>query len=92
MIHHAEMIVGIRIPRPVDLERARGLAGVGVPEVGRDAAILSLELLDRIEGIGQPCDRRVQPAARDEQQRVTGAKLLVVNANGTFFVKGPPSS
>ena len=49
VIHHTEMVVGICIPRPVDLERAGGLAGIGVAQVRRDAAILSLELRDRVK-------------------------------------------
>ena len=67
MIHQAEMVVGIGIPRPVDLERAGGLAAVGVAQVRRDAAVLSLELLDRVEGVGEGGDRRVQSPAGDEQ-------------------------
>ena len=50
MIHQAEMVVGVGIPRPVDLERAGGLAAIGVAQVRRDAAVLALELLDRVEG------------------------------------------
>jgi hypothetical protein len=30
VIHHPELVVGVRIPRAVDLERAGGLAAVGV--------------------------------------------------------------
>ena len=43
MIHQAEMVVGVGIPRPIDLERAGGLAGIGVAQVGGDAAVLALE-------------------------------------------------
>ena len=50
MIHQAELVVGIGLPRPIDLDRAGGLAGGGVAQVRRDAAILSLELLDRVKG------------------------------------------
>jgi predicted NBD/HSP70 family sugar kinase len=49
VIHQAEMVVGVGIPGPVDLERAGGLAAVGVAQVRRDAAVLALELLDRVE-------------------------------------------
>jgi len=51
VIHETEMVIGICIPRPFDLERAGGLAAVGVAQVRRDAAVLSLELLDRVKGI-----------------------------------------
>ena len=50
VIHQAEVVVGVGVPRPVDLERAGGLAAVGVAQVRRDAAVLALELLDRVEG------------------------------------------
>ena len=88
MIHQAELVVRVGIPRPLDLERAGGLAPIGVAQVRRDAAILTLELLDRVERrtAGEEGNRRVQPAARDEQQREAGAGLLEVDANGTFFV------
>src|SRR5439155_7814092 len=89
-----EMVIGICIPRPFDLERAGGLAAVGVAQVRRDAAVLSLELLDRVEGIaaGQAGDRRVQPPAGDEQQREAGTGLLIVDANGASFVEGHGNS
>jgi hypothetical protein len=54
MIHHAEMVIGIGIPRPVDLERAGGLATVGVAQVRRDAAVLSLELPIASKGLVRP--------------------------------------
>ena len=88
VIHQTEMVVGIGIPRPVDLERAGGLPAVSVAQVRRDAAELSLELLDRVEGTGQAGDRRVQSPAGDEQQREAGTGLLITDANGAFFVEG----
>jgi hypothetical protein len=45
------MVIGICIPRPVDLERARGVAAIGVAQVRRDEALRSLELLDRVKGL-----------------------------------------
>jgi hypothetical protein len=42
VIHHAELIIGVRIPRPADLERPRGLPLIGVAQVGRDAAVFAL--------------------------------------------------
>src|SRR3984893_15024313 len=88
------MVIGICIPRPVDLERAGGLAVGGVAQVRRDAAVLSLELLDRVKGTaaGQAGDRRVQSPAGDEQQREAGTGLLIADANGAFFVEGHGSS
>ena len=52
VIHQAELVVGVGVPGPVDLERAGGLAAVGVAQVRRDAAVLALELLDRVERRG----------------------------------------
>jgi hypothetical protein len=48
MIEHRELVIGVGIPWPVDLERPGGLPGIGVAQVGRDAAVLALELTDRI--------------------------------------------
>ena len=47
VIHQPELVVGVGVPGPVDLERAGGLAAVGVAQVRRDAAVLALELLHR---------------------------------------------
>ena len=40
MIHQAELVIGVGIPGTVDLERAGGLAGIGVAQVESDAAVL----------------------------------------------------
>ena len=50
MIHQAKLIVGVEIPRPLDLERAGGLTSIGVAQVERNAAVLAAKLLHRIEG------------------------------------------
>src|SRR6266850_991204 len=59
---------GLAIPRPSDLYWAGGLAAGGVAQVCRDAAILSLELRDRIKGrvAGEERNGRVQPSARKQ--------------------------
>ena len=49
-----------------------------------------LNSVDRVErriGAGEAGDRRVQAAAGDQQQRKAGTGLLIVDANGAFFVK-----
>jgi hypothetical protein len=51
MIHQADMVVGIGVPRPVDLKRTGGLATLGVAQIGRDNAKLALELVERVEGV-----------------------------------------
>src|SRR5215831_18017466 len=87
------MVVGVCIPRPVDLERAGGLAVIGIAQVRRDAAVLSLELLDRVKGAAcQGGNRRVQSPTGNEQQREAGTGLLKVDANGAFFVEACGSS
>jgi len=94
MIHQAELVVGVGIPRPVDLDRAGGLAAGGVAEVRRDAAILSLELLNGVEGrvAGEEGYGRVQSPARKQHQRETGPGFLIIDANGAFFVELASSS
>src|SRR5215471_18922724 len=83
------MVVGIGFPRPVHLDRTGGLAAGGVAQVRRDAAILSLEFLDRVERrvAGEEANSRVQSAAREQHQRKAGTGLLIVDAHGSFFVK-----
>src|SRR5580693_3684493 len=89
MIHQAELVVGVGIPRPVDLYRAGGLAAGGVAEVRRDAAILSLELLNGVEGrvAGEEGYGRIQSPAGKQHQRETGPGFLVVDANGAVFIE-----
>ena len=53
MIHQADMIVGIGVPRPVGLERACGLASLGVAQIRRDDAVFVLELVERVERVGR---------------------------------------
>ena len=70
MIQKAELVVGIGLG-PVDLDRAGGLAAGGVANVRRDAPVLSLELLDRVERrvAGEEGNGRVQSSAGEQQQR-----------------------
>src|SRR5207249_4404685 len=67
---------------------------IGVAHIREDAAVFSLELFDRIKrsAAHQAGDRRVQSPAGDEQQREAGAGLLVLDANGAFFVERHSSS
>src|SRR5882672_12216025 len=82
------MVVGVGIPRSVDLEWPGGLATIGVAQVRENAAVLALELLDRIERAGeQPRHPRVQRSAGDEQQREAGTGFIITDANGTSFVE-----
>jgi len=50
------MVVGVCVPRPVDLERAGGVAATSVAQVRRDAAVLPLEVLIGLNG-----ELRVRP-------------------------------
>src|SRR5262245_63857273 len=82
------MVVGVGIPRPVDLEWAGGLATIGVTQIRENAAVLALELLDRIERAGdQTGHPRVQRSAGDEQQRKAGTGLVIADADGASFVE-----
>src|SRR5215469_308286 len=78
----------------MDLKGPGGVAAIGVAQVRRDAAIFSLELLDRVKGIAllEAGDRRVQSATGDEQQRETGTGLLIIDLDRTFFVDGHANS
>src|SRR5262249_25892127 len=88
LIQHAQVIVGIGIPGAVDLERAGGVAAAGIAQVGRDAAVLTLEFRDRIEwSASEGGERRIQSAARNDQQRKAGPVLLKADTNRAFFVK-----
>jgi hypothetical protein len=85
MVHQPDVIVGVGVPRPVDLEWAGGLAAIGVAQIRRDDMVPALELLQRVEGVvGKAGNRRVQPAAGDHQKWKAGAGLLIVDANIAF--------
>src|ERR1700676_3550623 len=94
MIHQSELVGGVGIPRPVDLDRAGGLAAGGVAQVRCDAAILSLELLNGVEGrvAGEEGYGGVQSPAGKQHQREAGAGLLIMDTNGAFFVELASSS
>src|SRR5262249_30259190 len=89
MIHQAELVVGIGFPWALDLDRAGGLAARSVAQVRRDAAILSLELLDRIKGrvAGKEGNGRVQPSARKQQQWEAGTGLFIVDPHRASFIE-----
>ena len=67
MVQQAQVIVGKGIPRPIDRERASGLAGQRVAQVGSDAAVIILEALERLEGGGgvEVAQDGVEPATRN---------------------------
>src|SRR6516162_3430666 len=76
------MVVREGVPRPVDLEWAGRLAGIGVAQISGDDAVLVLEFVERVERVGlESGNCRVEPAAGDHQQREAGANLRVANAN-----------
>jgi hypothetical protein len=74
MIHQAEMVVGMRIPRAIDLEGTCGLAVISVAKVSADATVFVLELVHRIEGRigrGQIWDGGIQAAAGKQREART---------------------
>src|SRR5881394_2842233 len=52
VVHQPELVVGIGVPGAVDLQRAAGLAGVGVAQVSADTAEVVLVPFHRVEGRG----------------------------------------
>ena len=88
VVHHAELVVGVGVPRPVDLERARGLAAIGVAQIRRDDAVFAFELFHRVKGmVREPRDRGIQPATGDDQQRKAGTDLFVMDADVTSLIE-----
>src|ERR1700739_2537241 len=82
------MVVGVGVPGPVVLERARGLAAIGVAQIRGDNTVLVLELLHWVERVvREPCDSRVKTAAGNHHQREAGADLFLMNANVAIFVE-----
>src|ERR1700756_2052969 len=76
------MVVGIGVPRPVDLKRTGGLAALGVAQIGRDNAKLALELVEWVErGRCEPRASRVEAAAGENHQGEARADLFVMDAN-----------
>src|SRR5262249_56199679 len=69
-------------------QRPRGLAALGVAQIGRDHAELVLELVHRVEGVGRETrDRGVQSTTGDDQQREAGTDLLIVDADVALVVE-----
>src|SRR5262249_58500056 len=83
-----ELVVGIGVPGPLHFQGPRGLAALGVAQIGRNHAELVLELVERVERMGrEACDRGVQPATGDNQQREASTDLLIVDADVTLVIK-----
>src|SRR5262249_21018588 len=59
MIDQTKLIVGIGLPRPVDLDGTNRLATGGIAQIRRDTTVFSLELLNRVERrvTGEEADR-----------------------------------
>ena len=88
MVHQPELVVGEGVPRVLDRHRTSGLAAIGIALVHGDAAEIVLELFHRIDdGVRPITDARIQSATRNNQQRETGADLLIANANVTFLIE-----
>src|SRR5207244_552625 len=64
------------------------LAAIGVTQIRCDDAVLVLEFLQRVKGVGREArDRGVQPAAGNDQQREAGADLFVVDTDVALLVQ-----
>src|SRR5215813_10005013 len=89
VVHEAELIVRVGIPRLLELQRAGGLSAIGVAQVHADAAKVVFEFLHGVEGGPRrpPGDRGVETAAWDQEQRKPGAGLFIVNAHVTTLIE-----
>ena len=88
VIHQPKLVVGERIPRVIDRHRAGRFATVGVALVHRDAMEVVFKGLHRVEYGGRPiADPRVQAPAGGDQERETGAGLLVADADVALLIK-----
>jgi hypothetical protein len=68
VIHYTELVVGIRIPGPIDREWAGGLAAISVAQIRRDHAVLALKLFDWVKWCvpGEEADGRIQTTTGDK--------------------------
>ena len=90
MVHEPDLVVGVRIPRSIDLQRTGGLPAVGVAQVHRDTAVLAGEFADHVEGrpaVEEVGEDRVQAPTRDQQQREAGAGYVVTDPHIASFIK-----
>src|SRR5678816_3482976 len=89
VVHQPELVVGVGVPGAIDLQRASGLAGIRIAQVGADAAEVALVPLHGVEGRGGLPGRegRVEAPAGDEEQGKAGADLPVVDADGASLVE-----
>src|SRR5262245_40156585 len=86
MVHQAEMIVGIGVPRPVHFQRARGLTAFGIPQIRRDHAELVGKFIEWVERVGRkPGDCRIKPAARDNEYWKADTRFFVMDTSLAFF-------
>ena len=83
-----KLVVGEGAPGVINLDRAGGLATVGVALVHGDAAEVVLENLHGVEHLAGPAAHDgVKAAARGHQQGETGPDLIVVDSNIASLVK-----
>ena len=94
VVHQTEVVVCVGVPRPVDLERTRRLSAGSVAQVRGYTAVAVLERFHRVERVrgGEAGDRGIQTTAGNDQQRKACSGLLVMNADGAFFVDRHASS
>ena len=90
MIHQADMVVGVGIPGAIGLERAGRLAVIGVAQIGGDDAIFAREL-GRADctATARRQDPRWSSSSRRRRSPAADSPnpFLIMDANGTFFVK-----
>src|SRR5437763_3713202 len=82
------MVVSVGVPRSAGLQRPRRLAAFGIAQIGGDDAEFVREFVERVERMRlQPRNGRVEPPARDHQQRKPGPGLLVMDSDVARFIE-----
>src|SRR5262245_57997743 len=82
------MVVGIGVPRSAGLQRPSRLAALGIAQIRGDDTEFVREFVEGVERMRlQPRNGRVEPTARDHQQRKPRPGLLVMDADIALFVK-----
>ena len=64
MVHQADLVVGVGVPRSVGLQGPSRLAALGVAQIGGDDAEFVREFVEGVERMRlQPRNGRVEPTA-----------------------------
>src|SRR5215475_5789892 len=88
VVHQADMVVRVGVPCSAGLKRPSRLAALGVAQIGGDDAEFLREFVEGVEWMRlQPRNGRVEPTARDHEQRKPRPGLLVIDADIAPFIE-----